>query len=271
MRKLSVLWVVVASAAMLSAAPQDTLAGELPWSNLGCMLKSSPVDVPCPQSCDQCRKEFCIERVPVRECVKGKKLVYDCKVRSEWVTIPETRYRWVNRCVTEEIPCCYCKPVCKTQEGVRGYESEEWSEDPLQTCSGCGGIYCKHCQNKCEKVECKHCAREPGETVIKVHYKSCVKEAYVVYRQVRREVCVKKPRHEHVNVSITRYECKHCNGNGCQTCCDPGGCDPGCEHEGLQPSDPASEPAPVPEEDSSAWNLHDGITPGVGRPGTRSY
>ena len=270
MRKLSVLWMVVALSAMLLAPPQNTFAGELPWSNLGRMLRSSPVDVPCPQSCDQCRKEFCIERVPVRECVKGKKRVYDCKVRREYVSIPETRYRWVTRCVTEEIPCCYCNPVCKTKEGVRDYESEKWSKQSIQTCSGCGGIYCKHCQNKSEKVECKYCEREPGKTTIRVRYKSCVKESYVVYRRVCREVCVKTPRFERVSVSITRYVCKSCNGNGCNQCCDQGSCEQQCcEGEDPQQSYPLSDP-PLPE-DSSVRNLPDEIAPEMGLSGTRRY
>lgn len=279
MRKLSTLRVVVVVGALVFAFRPGMLpAGELGWGNLAGLVVKSPVDVPCPQSGDQCRKEFCIERVPVTECVKGKKRVYDCKVRREWVTIPETRYRWVTRCITEEIPCCYCKPVCKTKEGVRGYESEEWSEHPFQTCCGCGGIYCKHCQNKREKVECKYCGREAGETTIKVHYKSCVKQPYVVYRQVCKEICVKKPRFEHVTVPITRYVCKHCGGDGCRHCCDPGGCEQECcDDEGSQQCSPLSNP-PLPEdssaplpEDSSARNLPDEITPEEGHSGTHRY
>jgi hypothetical protein len=208
------------------AASQATLsAGELPFGNLAFLLKGTPKDVPCPQSCDQCRKEFCIERVPVRECVTGKKRVYDCKVRYQCVVIPETRYRWKTMCVTEEIPCCYCKPVCKTRDVNHCYESEQWEEQEFGTCAGCGGIYCKYCENKVEKVPCKHCEREPGKTTIKVCYRSCMKESYIVYRQVKRPVCVKQPRYERVKVPITKYVCRNCDGGGCEQCCDdPAGC-----------------------------------------------
>ena len=228
MRKLSVLWVAVAISAMLLLPPQKTFALELPWSNLGCMLKHSPVDVPCPQSCDQCSGEFCIQRVPVTECVKGKKLVYDAKIRYEYVTIPETRYRFVTRCITKEVKCPACVPTCETTDVCRCYESEQWTTDHL----GCGSgqLHCRKCEKKVEKYPCKKCGRKPGEAVVKVHVRECIKEPYVVYRQVKRPVCIKQPRHERTTVKVTRYVCKNCGGcdQGCgESCgqCDEQGCD----------------------------------------------
>ncbi len=217
MRKLSVLGAVVVISAILLLPHQDAFAGELPWSRLGGMLKSTPVDVPCPQSCDQCTGEFCIQRVPVTECVVGKKLVYDIKKTYEYVTIPETRYRFVTRHVTKEVECPYCMPTCETTEVDRCYKSEQWTSDD----TGCGKLHCRSCTTKFEKYPCKHCGRKPGQTVVKVRVKECVKEAYTVYRQVKRPVCIKQPRYERTEVSVTRYVCKDCNqcgGQGCDSC-----------------------------------------------------
>ncbi len=234
MKERSMYMMVCAAPAIALVTLASTLsAAELPWTNLAGMLRGSPMDISCPQSCDQCKKEFCVERVPVKECVTGKKRVFDCKMCNEYVSIPETRYRFKTRRVTEEVPCCFCKPVCKSRDVNRCYESEEWQTDSIDTCSGCGGLYCKHCQNKTEKVSCKHCGREPGKTTVKVCYKSCVKEAYTVYRQVKKSVCVKQPRFERVKVRITRYVCNSCNGGGCNQCCEQDTC---CNEEGCDGS-----------------------------------
>lgn len=171
-----------------------------------------PLQTPCPQ---------CIERVPVQECVTGKKKVYDCKICYEYVSIPEVRYRWVNKWVTREIPCEYCKPVCKSQEGRKVYGQERWDEQE----AACGAkLHCRSIEPMQEKAACKYCGREPGETTIKVHYKTCVKEPYTVYRRVKRPICVKQPRYEKVKVCITRHECRELD---CQTCdaCRGAGCD----------------------------------------------
>ncbi len=252
MRKLSLIWVVpVVSAMSLMAPPGDLFAAELGWSNLAIALKGTPVDVHLPQSCDQCAKEGCVSRIPVKKCVTGKKKVYDCKVRCEYVTIPEIRYRFVNKMVCEEIPCCYCKPVCKSKDVSRCYESEKWKKYGFGSCKDCGGMHCKYCENKVEKVSCKHCGREPGQTTIKVRYRSCVKEPYTVYRQVRRQVCVKQPRYEKVQVPITKYVCRGCDDKACH---DPG-CgecgDPSCgyaEVGGVESALPSE--APLPPETS---------------------
>ncbi len=251
MRKPCVLWMALAMLAVLAASSAALPAAELPLANLALLLKGTPVDVPCPGSCEQCKKEFCIERVPVKKCVKGKKKVYDCKVRYQYVSIPETRYRWVNKCITKDIPACYCKPVCKTKEGSRSYQSEKWEKEGFQTCSGCGGLYCKYCENKTEKAPCKYCDSKPGKTTIRVCYKSCIKQPYTVYRRVKQPVCVKKPRYERVRVSITNYKCRHCNGGGCDNCGDPD-CDASsCEYAGeWGGEDFSSEMPPLPPETS---------------------
>ena len=64
-------------------------------------------------------------------CVKGKKLVFDAKMRYECVTIPETRYRFVTRRITKEVTCPACVPTCETTDVCRCYESEKWTTDHL--------------------------------------------------------------------------------------------------------------------------------------------
>jgi len=225
MRKRTVFWVVLAVSAMLATAQPATLsAGELAWGNLAGLLHRTPVDISCPQSQDQCHHEGCVTRVPVQDCVKGKKEVFCCKVRCEYVAVPVTKYRWVTRCVKKEIPCPYCMPTCEEREVDHCYEAEHWEKYP----NGCGDLHSKTCQAKSEKLPCKHCGRKPGETVVKVHYRSCVKEPYTVYRQVKKPVCVKYPCHEHVEVPITRYVCNNCGGCD-DPCGDPGCCEPSCE------------------------------------------
>ncbi len=220
MRKLTLLGIFAAVCGMLSAGVAATAsAAELSWSRLGGLVQGTPFDVHLPGSCNQCGHEGCIERVPVKECVKGKKLVYDCKVRYEYVSIPETRYRWVNRHITKEVPCPYCMPTCETSEKPHCYETEKWHSSGEAGCGGCGQVHCKTCQKQVETLECKQCGRKPGETIAKVRVKTCVKEPYIVYRQVRKPVCVKQPRYEHVKVSVTRYVCKHC-GHQKPSCCE---------------------------------------------------
>lgn len=175
--------------------------------------------------CDECSQIHdcntkCIVRYPVEECKEGKMLVYDCKVKYEWVSIPEIRYRWKKRWVTKEIPCDYCKPVCKTEDGEKCYGVEKWTTKKDE----CGNeVHCKTIEAKTEKTPCKYCCSEPGKTTIKVRYKTCVKEAYTVYRRVKRPVCVKIPRYEKVEVPITKHvcetiKCDQCRGNGCASC-----------------------------------------------------
>ena len=225
MKKLSVIGVVFGACAMLLPMLSSTAhGGELSLASLGALFgHKTAVDVPCPQSSDQCKHEGCIQRVPVKECVKGKKLVYDVKKCYEYVTVPETRYRFVTRCVVKEIECSYCMPYCEAKDVPHCYESEKWTTSAI---CGCGQLHCKTCQRKVEKVPCQHCGRKPGETVVKVHVRECVKEAYTVYRQVARQICVKKPRYEHVEVSVTRYVCKGCGGKGkgCRDCRDQPPC-----------------------------------------------
>ncbi len=248
MKRVSVVLLIFAvSLTSWAVCPDAVSAIELGWVNLAGLVHSTPVDIiRPPHSCDQCKKEFCVERVPVTECKTGKKLVYDTKKRYEYVTIPETRYRYVTRRVTKEVKCSYCMPTCETTDVDHCYEKERW--DTEDSCSG--ELHCKTCETKVEKLPCKHCGRRPGETIVKVRVRECVKEPYIVYRRVQKQVCIKQPRYERVQVSVTRYVCNTCGGNDCQGCCDQGGCEPGCEYD-VAP-DPADaleteEPEPAPE------------------------
>ena len=228
MRKLPLSWMVLPILpALLVTSVQPSSASEL-GGKLAGLMHGTPVDVIHPPgTCNQCKKEFCVQHVPVTECVPGKKLVYDVKKRYEYVTIPETRYRFVTRHVTKEIDCPYCMPYCESEDVAHCYESEKWSSHK----HGCGDLHCKTCVVKTEKLPCQHCGRKPGETIIKARVKECVKEAYTVYRQVKREICVKKPRYEHVNVEVTRNVCNNCGagGGGCKHGSDGGACDKCCE------------------------------------------
>lgn len=227
--------VAAMSIALLGALASTGIAGEPDNRSTAPILltswcKPSSVDLKPYQGRSCCRTDTscpeCIERVPVQECVTGKKKVYDCKTCYEYVSIPEVRYRWVTKWVTREIPCDYCKPVCKTQDGENSYGEERWDKQP----EGCGAtLHCRSIDWKREKADCKFCDRKPGKTTIKVRYKTCVKEPYTVYRQVKRPICVKIPRYEKVKVWITRHECRKpdcpacefCNGAGCEQCIQP--------------------------------------------------
>lgn len=177
--------------------------------------------------CDECGQDHgpnveCIVRVPVTEIVTGKKKVYKSKIRYEYVSIPEVRYRWKKKWVTKEIDSEYDKPVCKSEDGKHCYGTERWDADDI----GGSKLHCRTIEPQFEKVVCKYCDYEPGKTTIKVRYKTCVKEPYTVYRQVKRQVCVKQPCYEKVEVPITRHECcsvehetcEKCGGAGCSVC-----------------------------------------------------
>ncbi len=222
MKKRPVTWMFLAAPIMLLIASPGWLsaADTDPFRFVGRLFGGGDADVASPQACGQCGKAQgtceCIERVPVKQCVTGKKKVYDCKIRYEYVSIPETKYRWVKKRVTKEIPCKYCMPICNVKKVAESHQVERWDTQPLG-CS-CGKLHCKTCQTKVVLVTCKHCGRMPGETTVKVHYWTCVKVPYTVYRQVKRPVCVSQPRYEKVDIEITKYECIRCKGNGCAQC-----------------------------------------------------
>lgn len=213
MRLTSLPFTAFAAFAMTIVVVPDRLeAGDL-FGILG-WLTGKNVDVH-PHTCHECGPEFCTERAPITKCVTGKKKVYDSKIFYEYVSIPETRYRWKKRFVTKEIPCDYCKPTCDTELVDHCFGAEKWTRDDLSCCSK---LHCKSIVPVIEKLPCKHCGSAPGKTTIKVHYWDCVKEPYTVYRQVRRPICVKEPRYEKVCVPITKHVCLHCNGQGCSHC-----------------------------------------------------
>jgi hypothetical protein len=185
-------------------------------------FRGTPVDIHCPASCDTCGHEVCVDRQKVEDYVKGEKKLYKSTVRKQYVAIPEVRYRWEMKCVTREVPCECCMPVCKPEEVDHPYQAEHWERDELP----CGSErYCKTCETKTEKLpEVTTCETKPGKTTIKVHYWTCVQVPYTVYRQVEQEVGIKQPYYEKVDVPICRHVCEHCGVFGCS--CDkqcPGG------------------------------------------------
>lgn len=255
-----------------------------------------------PHECDKCGRVHdpdgpCIERQAVTVCVVGKKEVFKSRIRYEYVSVPETRYYWKKVCLTKEIPCPYCKPVCKTEDCLHCFGREYWEEsckrcgnsrcngvDPCcewprvalpSLCAGeeSGGnscacyveVHCKTIRPCFEKVPSKCCSHEPGETTITVHYRSCVKVPYTVYRQVKVPVCVKQPRYKKVKVPVTKYVCACGPGSGCSgcnggtgSCCDgpsATGSDSYSEDEILSPDDMApmygSESLPTPLAESA--------------------
>lgn len=234
MRKKPFIAAVLVIATALLAVPEKMVTAADPggWRfpfRLTGWGKAGSVDLKT-YKCDECGQvhgaDFkCIERVPIQECVVGKKKVFDSTIRYEYVSIPEVRYRWKTKWVTREIPCEYCKPVCKTEDGQNCYGTEKWASED----AACSKLHCRIIQPQLEKAPCKYCECEPGETTVKVRYKTCVKEPYTVYRQVKRPICVKLPRYEKVEVPITRHECrdlkcqtcKSCAGAGCASCAAP--------------------------------------------------
>ena len=223
MGRITISTMIVALTAILIAPPAKTLHAECPdWLQALNPFRGTPVDVHCPASCDNCGHEICVDRQKVDDCVKGEKKLYKSSVRKEYVAIPEVRYRWEMKCVTREIPCESCQPVCKPEEVDHPYQAEHWEKEELP----CGGErYCKTCETKIEKLpEVTTCETKPGKTTIKVHYWTCVQVPYTVYRQVEQEVGIKQPYYEKVDVPICRHVCEHCGPFGCS--CDkqcPGG------------------------------------------------
>ncbi len=202
MQRSPLSWVFLMFVLRLAASPDALLAG-------------TPVDVHLPEACNNCGHEASIERAPVQDCVAGEKKVYKTTVHKQYVTIPEVRYKFQMVLVEKEIPAEYRKTVCEPKDVDHIYQTEHWQKQDLS----CGAeMHCKTCETKSEKLPVQQCKTEPGKTTIKVHYWSCVKVPYTVYRQVEKEVCVKQPRTEKVCVPVTRYVCEHCNGLGCEHC-----------------------------------------------------
>jgi hypothetical protein len=203
---------------MLLAVPsRAVIAADFGCFDILDLFKGTHVDVHRPESCKQCGHERCIDRCREDECVKGEAKLYKTCIHHEYVAVPEVRYKWEMKCITKEVPCDYCKTVCKDREVEHTYQVEHWQK----VCDdGCCQTHCKSCECKCEKLECKECETKPGKTTVKVHYWSYVKVPYTVYRQVEKEVCVKQPYCEKVDVCVTRYVpcCEHCGGKGCPLC-----------------------------------------------------
>jgi hypothetical protein len=242
MSRISVWTVFVALVSMSIATPARMLRADC----LGCLealnpFGGTPVDVHSPAACDNCGHEGCVVRKKVEDCVCGKEKLYRTSIHKEYVAIPEIRYRWKVKCVTKEIPCDFCKPVCKSEDVDHQYQIEHWEKQDLP----CGGeLYCKSCETKTEKLPVVNgCNTEAGKTTIKVHYLSCVKEPYTVYRQVVKEVGVRQPCYERVEVPVTRHVCGCCGGSGCESC---------QQYSGFPSSasggEPSSDELPAPDQ-----------------------
>jgi hypothetical protein len=202
-------------AVLLASCSGRLLAVDLGWLDFTKLLPGTPVDVHCPEACNNCGHEGCVERAPVQDCVTGEKKVYKTSIHKEYVSVPEVRYKWQMVCVEKEIPAEYCKTVCEPRDVEHCYQTERWQKQDL----GCGvELHCKTCDAKTEKLPVQECKTEKGKTTTKVCYWSFVKVPYTVYRQVEKEVCVKQPCYEKVCVPVTRYVCEHCNGKGCPYC-----------------------------------------------------
>ena len=80
---------------------------------------------------------------------------------------------------------------------------------------------------------------------------TCVKVPYTVYRQVEKEVGVKQPCYEKVEVQVTRHVCENCGGLGCHFCQPTAECV--TEPVPLPPA--PLPPAPLPPPAPEAWML----------------
>ena len=164
------------------------------------------VDVRTYEICPDCGQAHdpeveCIQRVPCPDCVIGKKRLFCGSVHYEYVVVAEVRYRWKTKWITKEVPADFQDPICNTEDGDCLHNVEDWT-----SCDTCEGkMYCQTTKSDPDGVEIKRIECEPGQTTIKVRYKSCVKEPYTVYRQIRRPIAVKQPCYEKVEVPITRY------------------------------------------------------------------
>ena len=164
------------------------------------------VDVRTYEVCPDCGQHHdcdaeCIERCPCNDCVVGKKRLFNASIRCEYVVVAEVRYRWKTKWIEREIPADYQQPVCKTEDGDCINNVEDWfSSDCCE-----GKVYCQTTKPDPDGVEIKRIECEPGQTTIKVKYKSLVKEPYTVYRQIKRPIAIKQPCDECVEVPITRY------------------------------------------------------------------
>ena len=165
----------------------------------GVDVRSYEICPDCGQSHD-CDDE-CIKRVAVPDCVIGKKRMFCGSVHYEYVVVAEVRYRWKTKWITKEVPADFEEPVCKTDEGTCPNDVQDWT-----SCDDCEGkVYCETTKPELEGIESKRIECQPGQTSIRVRYKSCVKEPYTVYRQIRRPIAVKQPCFEKVEVPVTRY------------------------------------------------------------------
>jgi hypothetical protein len=213
MKKIPLFWVFVA---LSLAFPLKMLAGGPSWLDALNPFRGTPVDVHHPDACENCGHEGSVERAKIEECVVGEKKVYTTSIHKEYVSIPEVRYRYVMKCIVQEVPADYCKTVPKIENVDHQFQAEQWCKDVAP----CGDeLLTKRCVTQTEKLPvATGCDTKPGKTTVKVHVWTCVKEAYTVYRQVEKEVAVKQPHYEKCEVKITRHECTHCGGLGCEFC-----------------------------------------------------
>jgi len=162
------------------------------------------VDVRSYEVCPECGlshdpDDECIERIAVPDCVTGKKRMFKSSIHYEYVVVAEVRYRWKTKWIEKEVPADFDEPACKTEEGISPSNAQDWT-----TSDRCEGrVYCESTKPDPDAVDCKRIECQPGQTTIKIRYKSCVKEPYTVYRQIKRPIAIKQPCYAEVDVPIT--------------------------------------------------------------------
>lgn len=210
---------IATAAVMMTAYPAPTRAGDGSLPGLTDFFNGGLFCLPGKEP--KCH-ESTVTRTPVDKCIHGKKEVDNVKIRCEYETVPETRYRYVRRLVCKEIPSSGCKTVCTDKGGTTSITTQQWNDSSKGKADGKKGgatVHCSDCVDQDQSTSCISCDSSKGKTTTKVHYWTCVKEPYTVYHQIKREVAVNQPHYEHVKVPITKYVCDHCNQAGCDGKC----------------------------------------------------
>jgi len=169
-----------------------------------------------PHECDKCGRVhksggLCIERREVTECVIGKKEVFKSRVRCEYVSVAETRYYWKNVRLKKEIPCPYCKPVCKEEDCLHCFGREYWEKSSKlywgKSSKRCGNSPCNGVDTCCEwpQVSLPGCCGKQGEKCEGNSCASCVEVHCKTIRPCQEKVPTKRCSHEKGETTITAH------------------------------------------------------------------
>ena len=117
MRRLPLFWVL--------------LIVVLPLASLPGARAGTPVDVHCPQACNNCGHEGCIERTPVQDCVVGEKKVYKTTIHKS--TSPSRRsgtdFKW---CASRRrFRPSTARPSANPKTSITAYQAEHWQSRPF--------------------------------------------------------------------------------------------------------------------------------------------